>query len=244
MVSPNQRSARPSEAVAVQAAEGAGERGRKTRGGRRSEAGTSHRGLLPRNLRISARASRDWKTAAHRSPAPRACGLRSQTPRTRRCLPGRPGARRPLGVRGGRGAGPRQARGRSRGPGQRRGRGRGSRKPRGCAPVSVGFPAAARPAPSLPVVAVIFERREVLLQLAVRLLQPLTQVLELAAERGLEGVLGVHARAGRRRAPSRAPEPLRPLRRPLCRFLRPLFSSQLRGSGLPARWAGPRRRSR
>lgn len=68
-------------------------------------------------------------------------------------------------------------------------------KPRVCAPLPVGFPAAARPAPSLPVVAVIFERREVLLQLAVRLLQPLAQVLELAAERGLEGVLGVHARA-------------------------------------------------
>lgn len=65
----------------------------------------------------------------------------------------------------------------------------GAAEGRICAPLR-----AARSA--LPVVAVIFERREVLLQVPVRLLEPLAQVLELAAERGLEGrVLGVHARA-------------------------------------------------
>lgn len=83
------------------------------------------------------------------------------------------------------------------------------------------------PGPPLPVVAVISERCEVLLQLPVRLLEPLAQVLELAAERGLEGrVLGVHARAAPARAGRRCPrEPWRPLLpplRPLYRFLRTL----------------------
>lgn len=103
----------------------------------------------------------------------------------------------------------------------------------------------------LPVVAVISERREVLLELAVRLLEPLAQVLELAAERGLEGrVLGVHARAARPRpAPppsARAPASPPPSRSALCiaSFAPSLFPAPGTGGGV-ASWAGPRnRRSR
>lgn len=128
------------------------------------------------------------------------------------------------GGRGGPGAGPRRRaahgglgvglRGRPEAPGRR--------------PLPAARPAGARP--PLPVVAVIFERREVLLQLSVRLLESLAQVLELAAERGLEGrVLGVHARtAPALPAPSPASPP--PAAPPFVLLLRPsLF--QLRGSG-------------
>lgn len=90
----------------------------------------------------------------------------------------------------------------------------------------------------LPVVAVISERREVLLELPVRLLEPLAQVLELAAERGLEGrVLGVHARAARPRpAPppsARAPASPPPRRSALCiaSFAPSLFPAPGTGGG-------------
>ena len=53
----------------------------------------------------------------------------------------------------------------------------------------------------LPVVAIILECREVLLELSVRLLQPPAQLLEATAERRLERrVLRVHARAALRSA--------------------------------------------
>lgn len=55
--------------------------------------------------------------------------------------------------------------------------------------------------PRLPVVAIILEWHEVLLELAVRLLQPPAQLLEAAAERRLERrVLRVHARTALRSA--------------------------------------------
>lgn len=92
------------------------------------------------------------------------------------------------------------------------------------------------PAPRPPVVAVILEGREVLLELAVRLPQPSAQVLELAAERGLKGrVLGVHV--------AQPPGP-RPRRSALCVAACAPSLLQAPGIGLPARWAGPRRRSR
>ena len=95
---------------------------------------------------------------------------------------------------------------------------------------------AARPPPARPVVAVIFERREVLLQLPVRLLEPLAQVLELAAERGLEGrVLGVHARAAPARPrppPPSSPAPRPSSRRPALRVAS--FAPSLPSPGEPA----------
>lgn len=109
---------------------------------------------------------------------------------------------------------------------------------RGCP--SPGSAASARRAARapLPVVAVISERREVLLELPVRLLEPLAQVLELAAERGLEGrVLGVHARAARPRpAPppsARAPASPPPRRSALCiaSFAPSLFPAPGTGGG-------------
>lgn len=122
----------------------------------------------------------------------------------------------------------------------RRERGRGLPEARGPRPLPVARPAGARP--PLPVVAVISERREVLLQLAVRLLEPLAQVLELAAERGLEGrVLGVHARAAPAvPAPSPASPP--PAAPPFVLLPSSLSLPCSRDRGLPAHWAGPRRR--
>lgn len=80
----------------------------------------------------------------------------------------------------------------------------------------------------LPVVAVILERREVLLELAVRLLQPLAELLEAVAERRLEGrVLRVHARAELRSALPIAALAPSPLPAP--------------GAGLGRTWAGPGR---
>lgn len=127
------------------------------------------------------------------------------------------------GGRGGPGAGPRRQ---AAHPGLGVGL-RGRPEAPGLRPLPAARPAGARP--PLPVVAVIFERREVLLQLSVRLLESLAQVLELAAERGLEGrVLGVHARtAPALPAPSPASPP--PAAPPFVLLLRPsLF--QLRGS--------------
>lgn len=80
----------------------------------------------------------------------------------------------------------------------------------------------------LPVVAVILERREVLLELAIRLLQPLAELLEAVAERRLEGrVLRVHARAELRSALPIAALAPSPLPAP--------------GTGLGRTWAGPGR---
>lgn len=80
----------------------------------------------------------------------------------------------------------------------------------------------------LPVVAVILERREVLLELAIRLLQPLAELLEAVAERRLEGrVLRVHARAELRSALPIAALAPSPLPAP--------------GAGLGRTWAGPGR---
>lgn len=182
-------------------------------------------------MTISARVAREGQTAPHPAPCPgsaldpRNAGSAART-RGPAAPPRPPLAWEPAG-RGGS----------SRGPGQ------GGPTPWGCAPLPAGPP---RAAPRLPVVAVIFERREVLLQLPVGLLQPLAQVLELAAERGLEGrVLGIHARAAPPPAlPAGPPRLLLPPLRPLYRFLRPLSLPSSGDRGLPARWAGPRRRSR
>lgn len=195
----------------------------------RSKAGTNARGSPFPDLR--AQVSREWKTALPPS-------LQPATARTPRPVPSPP----LLGLDSRRGEGVAQGRNPAR-PGAYPGLGvgrRGRPEARGLRPLPAARPTGA--CPPLPVVAVIFERREVLLQLPVRLLEPLAQVLELAAERRLEGrVLGVHARADPALpAPSPASPP--PAAPPFVLLASPLSLPSFRDRGLPAHGAGPRRR--
>ena len=199
--------------------------------------GLKPRGSLSQDLRTSAQLSREWKTALRLgspglSLTPRRASQSAAAKPRRPAAPSAPlpGARRPPGGEGGRGQDPAQpgSAGQAGSAGRERRPGPGERGVGGAAFQSRALPPPApQSGPPLPVVAVISERCEVLLQLPVRLLEPLAQVLELAAERGLEGrVLGVHARAapagaGRRR-PREPRRPLLPPLRPLYRFLRPL----------------------